>query len=38
MDKKIRNSRSTSGYCCYFGFTLLKYDINSYQCVLIASA
>ena len=37
-DRKIRNSRSTSDCCCYFGFILRKYDINSYQWVLVANA
>ena len=36
-DMKIRNSRSTRGCCCYFGFILWQYDINSYQCVLASS-
>ena len=36
--RKIRNSRLTSGCCCYFGFVLWKYHMNSYQCVLVASA
>ena len=26
------------GCCCYFGFILWKYDLNNYQCVLIANA
>ena len=38
MDRKIRNSGSTSGCCCYFEFILWKYDINSYKCILVASA
>ena len=37
MDSKIRNSRPTSDCCCYIGFILWKYDINSYKCVLVAS-
>ena len=34
----LLTSRSTSDCYCYFGFILWKYDINSYQYVLVASA
>ena len=36
-DRKIKNSRSTSGCCCCVAFILKNYDIHSYQRVLNAS-